>query len=397
MLHVPATSHALLRVQAQAALKALTEMDCISEPTAEDRQRAQSALSSAHTTPPPSPPASAQPPPRRRQSDPGGGASAGATHSSTAGTGAASSSNGAAALRKARPQHTSENAASASSAAGKKRAEGARRRWAPLQDVDANSGAPHAQPEDARAGGSADEPSWDQQQQDGSVEEAAARGPRARTQGSGGFDFGVQVYAPLRPPPSAAMAAPQSHSAEQEVPPGCPQQPADPQSGAAAIGDGTRSAAGEMMYAPSAAGVADSQLHVDVAVLLQQLRHFQGMAAAVTSTPLQPGGDSTPLAAAHPALPGTSAGASHTGAGGPVLSAEAQSSPALAHAHSSALQAEPATPLAQVAAAVQGAGTTEVLQPWEATPGAKALVAGQQELITQLQQVRLPQDLPLTL
>lgn len=381
-------------MRAQAALKALTEMDCISEPTPEDQQRAQSALASAPATPPPSPPASAQPPPRRRQSEPGGGAPFGAPRSSTADIGSASSSKAAAALRRAMPRHASENAAKGGGAASKKRGEGMRRKWAPLQDVDANSGAPHARTEDARADGSADEPILDRQQQrSNSLDEAGVRGPRLRMQGAGGFDFGVQVYAPPRPAAAAAPAAAQPQSAGVADPESL-HQAIMPHSLAAAVGDSTRSAAEELRAAPSAAGMADAPWQVDVAVLLQQLRHFQGMAEAVTSTPLQPAADSTPAAVAQPLHPCTSPGLNTSSAGGRVLSTEQQSSPALGHADSSASHAEPATPQAQVAAAAQVAGATEALQPWEATPGAKALVAGQQGLMAQLQQVRLLQQWP---
>lgn len=179
----------------QAALKALTEMDCIPEATPADRQRAQAALSSAAPSPPPSSAGAAQPPRScRRASEPGS----------------------AAAMPARRPaqRHARENAAAASVGKAGAAPKQGRRSWTPLVTMDANlgmqppAGAGHQQKDNSMRLGPLGRKQQPQEGSQGSSEdEGWARAPRLRTPGGGGFDFGVQVYAPPRLPPPPTPAA----------------------------------------------------------------------------------------------------------------------------------------------------------------------------------------------
>lgn len=126
---------------------------------------------------------------------------------------------------------------------------------------------------------------------------------------------------------------------------------------------------------------------MDVAVLLQQLRHFQQMAAAVSAAPEHPGQQSsTPAGALQERTPGALA-ASTAPASHPI-EVQQLCSPSPARLGAQLDQAEPATPLPPAGAHTE---PVQAPPPWEATPGAKALVESQQELLAHLQQV--PGDL----
>ena len=194
---------------AQAAQKALTEMDCVPEPTPQGRQQAQAALTAAPASPPPSPPPQQRQQPPRRQSEPG--CRAGQPPGSCEREPRLSA---ATARRVAR--RGGENDAFGACAPGQARG-GEGRRWTPLQTVDGNRRAGQAADAQGDQGGS-------YQDRDAAQPDAGARAPSMQLQrrprvrpGSTGFiDFGVQIYAPEQPP---APPAPQPSSDYHEVPP----------------------------------------------------------------------------------------------------------------------------------------------------------------------------------